>query len=54
MAVKTFPYAVIYKGKLYAANTEIIDESVVEEENEAIKPNKKAVNKNDKRAGRKA
>lgn len=52
MAVKTFPYAVIYNGKFYKANAEIIVES--DEEKKVIEPDKKAVVKNDKRTSRKA
>ena len=48
MAIKTFPYAVIYDGILYPANTKV-DVKETAETNE-----KKAVNKNDKGTGRKA
>lgn len=49
MAVKTFPYAVIYEGKFYPPNTKI----TVKEEVSEPAP-KKAVSKNDKRTTRKA
>lgn len=50
MAIKTFPYAVIYEGKLYTANTPI----KVKDQETDKKPTKKAVTKNDKGTGRKA
>ena len=50
MAIKTFPHAVIYNGVFYPANT-----PVDMKESEPVKPTeKKAVEKDDKRAGRKA
>lgn len=50
MAIKKFPHAVIYNGTFYHANAEI-----VVEENDAVKATaKKAVNKDEKRPGRKA
>lgn len=51
MAVKTFPYAVIFNGTFYPANTEI---PVVEEKEPAKPTSKKAVSKNDKGTDRKA
>ena len=53
MATKKFPYAVIYNGKRYAANTEIVVEET-EEKKPAKTTTKKAVVKDDNRASRKA
>lgn len=53
MAIKQFPHAVIYDGKFYPPNAEIIVKEV--EEKDAVKATaKKAVNKDEKRPGRKA
>lgn len=52
MATKKFPYAVVYNGKFYPANTPIVDETEVKETSTPTE--KKAVNKNDKRTSRKA
>lgn len=48
MAIKNFPYAVIWNGKFIPANTP------VQEEVKANEPKKKAVRKNDKRTNRKS
>lgn len=50
MAGKTFPYAVIFNGKFYPANTEI----QLEEKVPTAPATKKAVSKNDKGTSRKA
>ena len=44
MAIKTFPYAVIWNGEIVPPNTPI-KETVAK--NETVKPAKKAVKKND-------
>ena len=54
MAIKTFSYAVIYNGKLYSAGEPVEINEPAPVENEASKPTKKAVVKNDKGTGRKA
>ena len=66
MAIKKFPHAVIYKGVLYMANTEIeVEEEKVatkadaaeakdQEEKAAEAVEEKVVTKNEKRASRKA
>lgn len=65
MAIKKFPHAVIYNGKFYAANAEIMVEDakekdaeiVVEDakEKDAVKTTaKRAVTKDDKRTSQKA
>lgn len=54
MATKKFPHAVIYNGKLYPANTEITVAETVVQEKEAVKPAKKAVNKDGEKPSRKA
>ena len=50
MAIKTFPYAVIWNGAIVPANTPI---EISEPNKEAAEP-KKAVKKNDGRANRKS
>ena len=47
MATKTFPYAVIYDGKLYSANTPIKIKEEVKVEQKTAKTTKKAVTEND-------
>lgn len=53
MAIKKFPHAVIYNGKLYRANTEIVVEDT-EEKKPARSTMKKAVVTDDHRASRKS
>lgn len=54
MAVKTFPYTVIYNGKLYRAGEPVETTETVSTEQEKSQPTKKAVTKNDKGTSRKA
>ena len=55
MAIKTFPYAVIYDGILYSANTPIkINEAKTEGKESSEPTPKKAVTKNDKGTSRKS
>ena len=53
MAVKKFPYAVIYNGKFYPANAEIVVEGT--RKKEAVKaPAKKGGDQNEEGTSRKA
>lgn len=54
MANKTFPYAVIYDGKFYPANTPIKVAEPEKKEQVAKPTNKKAVTNDDKGTSRKA
>lgn len=57
MAIKTFPYAVIFDGKLHLPHTpiEVEEEKKPEVKSESAQPTeKKAVVKNDRRTGKKS